>query len=63
MKIPFLKCCSVEGNDGDTKITIKSRCFEKPIVFNVSADIDPEDLIRDIVMRMKPREQVVVAEV
>lgn len=42
-----MKCCSVEGNNGDTKITIKSRCFEKPIVFNVSADIDPEDLIRD----------------
>lgn len=63
MKLPFLKCCSVEGNDGDTKITIKSKCFEKAIVFNVSADIDPEDLIRDLVMRMKPREPVVVAEV
>jgi hypothetical protein len=64
MKLPQLfKCCSAEHIDGDTKITVKSRCFEKPIVFNISSDLDPEELIKDLVMKMKPREPVVVAEV
>jgi hypothetical protein len=53
MKLPMLfKCCTAEHNEGSTKIIVKSRCFEKPIVFNITNDINPEELIKDIVMRM-----------
>ena len=55
----LFKCCTAEHIDGDTKISVKSRCFEKPIVFNISSDIDPEELIKELVMRMtKPKEAV-----
>lgn len=56
MKVPSLfKCCTAEHNNGDTRITVKSRCFDRPIIFNVSNDIDPEELIKDLVSRMMPR--------
>jgi hypothetical protein len=60
MKVPSLfKCCTAEHNEGSTKITVKSRCFDRPIIFNVTNDIDPEQLINDIVRRMtKPKEAV-----
>ena len=60
MKVPSLfKCCTAEHNEGNTKITVKSRCFDRPIIFNVTNDIDPEQLINDIVRRMtKPKEAV-----
>lgn len=63
MKLPFFKCCSAEHVDGDTRITVKSKCFDRPITFNISHDIDPEELIKELVMKMLPKTPTVTAEV
>jgi hypothetical protein len=63
MKVPSLfKCCTAEHNEGNTKITVKSRCFDRPIIFNVTNDIDPEEFIKDLVKRMLPREPPMVVQ-
>lgn len=64
MKIPQLfQCCKAEHVDGNTQITVRSSCCDKPVVFNVTYDHEPQDIMRDIVKLITPKAPVVQADV
>lgn len=64
MKIPQLfACCKLSHVEGETQITVRSSCCNKPVVFNITYDHEPDDIMKDIVKLITPKAPVVVAEV
>lgn len=65
MKIPQLfACCRLSHVEGETQITVRSSCCNnKPLIFNIKYDHEPEDILKDIVGLITPKAPVVVAEV
>lgn len=35
-----LKCLTCSHNNGDTEITIRSKCFEKPVIIRIDTEND-----------------------
>lgn len=64
MKLPQLfQCCKAEHVDGTTQITVKSSCCNKPVIFNITYDHEPENIMKDIVKIITPKAPVVTADV
>lgn len=64
MKLPQLfACCKAEHVNGNTQITVRSSCCNKPIVLNLSYEHDPEEVIKELVKMMVPKAPVVTADV
>lgn len=52
MNLPFLKCCSVSKNQGNTEIRIKSSCFEHPIIINLNSDDEKIKYIEEMLKKI-----------
>lgn len=64
MKIPQLfQCCKLSHVEGETQITVRSSCCNKPVIFNITYDHEPEDIMRDIVELITPKAPVIQADV
>lgn len=48
MKLFTCMSCNKKG-EGETSFTIRSRCFEKPITFNLSNDDDKFQMIHELI--------------
>lgn len=44
----FLKCLSCKENNGTTQIKIKSSCFDKPILINISSEDESYQVIEEL---------------
>lgn len=44
----FLKCLSCKENNGTTQIKIKSSCFDKPLLINISSEDESYQIIEDL---------------
>lgn len=52
MKMRLFKCCTVEGDSNNTSIKIKSSCFEKPLVLNLSSEDEDYNIIKDMLLKI-----------
>lgn len=48
----LFKCCTVEGDSNITSIKIKSSCFEKPLLLNLSSDDEDYNMIKDMLIKI-----------
>lgn len=67
----LLKCINCSHNDGNTQIRIKSSCFDKPLIINISSEDESyqalEQMISVLMTKKKEREEcrenVVLSEI
>lgn len=53
----LFSCCKLSHNDGKTSIRIKSSCFDKPIIINISGSVDEHEVV-EIIKCIKNKEKI-----
>ena len=57
----LFKCINCSQNDGNTQIKIKSSCFDKPLIINISSEDESyqalEQMVQVLMAKKKARQE------